>query len=208
MPIITKIQPQRRKENRRSVHLDGTFAFGCNLNVIARFRLREGMNLTADEVEQIQQGEVRQECFDSALRFVQMRLHSRAELKRKLVRKEFGPAIIEGVLDDLTRLEYLDDARFAAARAAAAASHKHHGPRRAMQELMRAGVKADLARSATDKVYADHDPVAIAERLAMRQVPRLKKLERAVAKRRLMGMLIRRGFDSRMIAEVVRKALA
>jgi regulatory protein len=207
MPTITKIQPQRRKENRRSVHLDGTFAFGCNLNVIARFRLREGMNLTAEEVEQIQQGEVRQECFDAALRFVQMRLHSRTELKRKLARKEFGPATIEGVLDDLIRMEYLDDQKFATAKASSAARHKHHGPRRAMQELMRAGVSSTLARQTTAVVYADTDPLAIAMNLAERQVARLKRLDPPVAKRRLMGLLVRRGFDSQTVRTVVHRTL-
>src|SRR5271163_463436 len=76
LPIVTKIQEQRRRANRRNVFLDGTFAFGCNLNVIARFRLREGLELSADEIEQIQRGEVRQECFDSAMRYLESRLHS------------------------------------------------------------------------------------------------------------------------------------
>ena len=76
MPIITKIETQRRRENRRNVFLDGAFAFGCNLNVVARFRLREGLELTAAQLEEIQRGEVRQECFDSATRYLQSRLHS------------------------------------------------------------------------------------------------------------------------------------
>jgi regulatory protein len=207
MPKVTKIEPQRRRENRRNVHLDGVFAFGCNLNVIARFRLREGMDLTAEEVGQIQNGEVRQECFDAALRFVQMRVHSRAELKRKLMRKEIGQPVIESVLDDLERLGYLDDAKFAAAKAASLARHKHHGPRRAVQELLRAGVKANLAKSATAHVYAENNPLEIAEKLALRQVPRLMKLDATVARRRLMGMLMRRGFDNRTITSVVTSVL-
>src|SRR5271155_3577992 len=137
MPVISSIQEQRRRANRRNVFLDGAFAFGCNLNVIARFRLREGLELSPDEIEEIQRGEVRQECFDSAMRYLESRLHSRTELKRKLVRKEFGPAIIGGVLDDLQRMNYLDDAKFATAKAVSAAKYKHHGPRRAVIELIR-----------------------------------------------------------------------
>jgi regulatory protein len=207
MSIITKITEQRRKPNRRNVHLDGSFAFGCNLNVIARFRLREGLELSSDEIEEIQRGEVRQECFDAATRYLESRLHSRAELKRKLSRKEMGPAIIDGVLNDLERLGYLDDAKFANAKAASAAKHKHHGPRRAMQELMRAGVKSHLAKKATADVYAEQDPTAIAMALAERQAARLKRLDPAVAKRRLIGMLMRRGFDFESIKPVVAKVL-
>src|SRR5687768_5315566 len=60
MPTITKITEQRRSPNRRNVFLDGKFAFGCNLNVVARFRLRAGMSLTAEQVREIEHGEVKQ----------------------------------------------------------------------------------------------------------------------------------------------------
>ena len=38
MPTITKIDEQKRRANRRSIYIDGEFAFGCNVNVVARFR--------------------------------------------------------------------------------------------------------------------------------------------------------------------------
>lgn len=209
MPTVTQIQEQRRRANRRNVFLDGAFAFGCNLNVIARFRLREGLSLTAEEIQTIQRGEVRQECFDSATRFLESRLHSRAELKRKLTRREFGGAIIDGVLDDLERMNYLDDAKFAVAKAASSAKHKHHGPRRAMMELVRAGVKSDLAKKATAEVYQEKsDTLAIAMKLAERHAARLKRLDPQVARRRLTGMLLRRGFDFESIKPVIEKTLA
>ena len=97
MPQVTRISEQRRRPNRRNVHLDGVFAFGCNLNVIARFRLREGISLTNEEVIAIQQGEVRQECFDQALKYLQLRLQSRAEIIRKLSRREYGQAVVVSV---------------------------------------------------------------------------------------------------------------
>jgi regulatory protein len=207
MPVVTKIQEQRRAANRRSIFLDGTFAFGCSLNVVARFRLREGMELCPEEIEKIQLGGVRQECLDSALRFLESRLHSCRELKTKLMRKQWGEQIIETVLSDLQRMGYLDDAKFAGAKAASSAGRKHHGPRRAMAELLRAGVKSEIAKTATAAVYATTDSVEIAMQLAQRQSTRLRKLEPAVAKRRLIGMLVRRGFDFETIQPVVKKVL-
>jgi regulatory protein len=207
MPILTKIATQKRSPNRRSVFLDGVFAFGCNLNVIARFRLREGMTLSDEQLRQIQHGEVRQECFDDAMRLLQSRLHSRAEIGRKLARKEFGQAVIDGVLDDLQRLGYLDDARFAETRALAAAEHKHHGRRRALMELQRSGVAADVAQRAVENVYGQQDSSATARELAFKQAPRLRRLDPAVARRRLAGMLQRRGFDYDDIRPVIDEVL-
>lgn len=203
MPVVTKISPQKRRENRRNIYLDGSFAFGVNLNVVATFRLREGMTLSAEDVANISRGEVRQECLDRAIRLLEGRLHGAAELKKKLSRHEYGDAIIDGVIADLHRMNYVDDARFARAKATSAAQHKHYGKRRAYAELMRAGVKGDVAKAALDDVYDATDPIAEARALAERQVNRLSRLEPMVARRRLVGMLQRRGFDYEAIKLVV-----
>jgi regulatory protein len=195
MPLISKISAQKRSPNRRNIFLDGEFAFGLNVNVVARFRLREGMNLTPQQVREIETGQVRQECFDRAMDYLARRLHSRAELERKLMRREYGPTVIDGVLDDLERLGYVDDARFAQTKAQVAAQRKHHGRRRAMAELLRSGVKAEAAGKALDAIYDGVDATAAARELAIKQAPRLRKLDPQVARRRLVGMLQRRGFD-------------
>ena len=207
MPTVTRITEQKRNPNRRNVFLDGAFAFGCNVNVVARFRLRAGLQLTADQVREIESGEVRQECFDAAMQFLQARLHSRAELYKKLSRREWGDAVIDVVLEDLSRLGYLDDARFAKTKALSAAQHKQHGRRRAFLELIRSGVKGDVADRALDEVYTDADTLAVARDVAQKQAARLRQLDPLVARRRLVGMLQRRGFDYDDIRPVVDEVL-
>lgn len=207
MPTITKITEQKRNPKRRNIHLDGRFAFGVHLNVVARFRLVEGMALSAQEVTRIEQGEVRQECFDAAMRYLEQRLHSSDELKRKLSRKEYGPSIIEQVLHELQRLGYLDDARFAQTKALYAAERKHHGKRRALVELIKSGIDRTTADRALEEVYETHDSMATARELARKQAPRLRRLEPQTARRRLMGMLLRRGFDLDTIRPVVEETL-
>jgi regulatory protein len=207
MPVVTKIIEQKKRANRRNVYLDGAFAFGLNDNVVARFRLREGMTISPEMVAEIAAGEVRQECFDYAMKCLQARLHSVAELRRKLVRREYGEQVIDGVLADLARMNYLDDARFARSKALSAAEHKHHGRRRAFVELLKAGVKRDVADAALDDVYQQSDSTAAARLLAEKKAPSLKKLEPAVARRRLAGMLMRRGFDYETIKPVIDQVL-
>ena len=203
MPKITKISEQKRRPNRRNVYLDGAFAFGCNVNVVAKFRLREGLELSAEQIANIQSGEIKQEAFDYALKVLQRRLHSRSELQRKLAKREYAAGTIEEVLNDLERLGYVDDARFAKTKAQSAAEYKHHGQRRAMIELRKAGVTDATARKAVEDVYDPRDNLATARMLAQKQGPRLKKLEPQVARRRLAGMLLRRGFDYETIRPVI-----
>lgn len=207
MPLITRIIEQKRRPNRRNVHLDGRFGFGCHVNVVARFRLREGLNLTPQQVREIEQGELRQECFDQAMACLGRRLHSRSELQRKLARREHGSAIIASVLDELTRLGYIDDERFARTKALSAADHKRQGRRRAMVELLRSGVNTDVARRALEEVYGSKDTAAIARALAEKHSARLRSLDPLVARRRLAGMLQRRGFGFEEIRPVLDEVL-
>jgi regulatory protein len=207
VPTITKISEQKRRPNRRNIHLDGAFAFGCNVNVVARFRLREGLVLSDEQVCQIEIGEVKQEALDAGLRLLQSRLQSSREMRRKLMRKEYGATIVDAVIADLTRLGYLDDARFARTKALSAAQHKQHGRRRAKVELLKSGVSGDVADRALADVYETTDTMAVARELARKQAPRLKKLDPQVARRRLVGMLQRRGFDYDDIRPVVDEVL-
>jgi regulatory protein len=203
MPVITKIVEQKKRPNRRNVYLDGAFAFGLSDNVVARFRLREGMVISPEMVAEIAQGEVRQECFDYAMKYLQMRLHSTAELRRKLVRREYGDGVVDGVIADLLRMGYLDDARFAKTKAMSAAEHKHHGRRRAFMELIKAGVKKEVADAALNDVYTKTDSLEAARMLAEKMAGSLKRLDPQVARRRLAGMLMRRGFDYETIKPVI-----
>ncbi len=207
MAVITRIAESKRSPNRRNIYLDGAFAFACNLNVVARFRLREGMALSDAQVLDIQQGEVRQECFDKAMSFLQTRLHSRAELRKKLIRHEYEAGLVDDVLSELTRLGYVDDARFAKTKALSASQHKHHGRRRAFMELLKSGVKGDVAERALDDVYQQADDLGNARLLAQKQAARLKKLDPVVARRRLVGMLQRRGFDYDTIKPIIEEVL-
>ena len=206
MPTITQITEQKRRKNRRSVYLDGKFAFGCNLNVVAKFRLREGLVLSAEQLTEIEQGELRQDCFDKAIKCLERRLHSRSELNTKLRKFDYPAALIGSVLDQLQEMNYVNDQRFAETRAELSARYKHHGSNRARVELAKKGVDRETARRAIEVVYESHDTTADARALAMKKMRSLSRLAPAVAKRRLYGLLLRRGFDYDTIKPVVEEA--
>ncbi|MCY2951780.1 MAG: RecX family transcriptional regulator [Planctomycetota bacterium] len=207
MPSITGITEQKRTPTRRNIFLDGRYAFPCSVNVVAKYRLRVGLALSEEQINEIQCGEVRQECFDKAAEFLGRRLHSRSELHQKLRKQEYPAAIIISVLDDLSRLGYIDDERFAKTKALSAAEHKQHGRRRAFMELLKCGVKSDTANRALDEVYQEVDAIGLARQLIQKQIPRLRRLDPLVARRRLVGLLQRRGFDYGAMRPMIDEAL-
>ena len=195
MSHITAITEQKRRPNRRSVFIDSEFAFGCSVNVVARFRLRTGMPIDATLRRQIEEGQLRQEAMDDAMRLIARRMQSERELRTKLSRKDHGPVVVDAVLSELKRLGYVDDEQFARNRAAEQARVKKHGKQRALQELIRAGVGRPMAERAVAEVYRDVDPRSAAVDVAAKKATSLARLDPLVARRRLTGFLQRRGFD-------------
>lgn len=207
MPTITRIEEQKRRKNRRSVYIDGEFAFGCNVNVVARFRLREGMSIDDALRRQIEEGEVQQEAFDHATRLLGMRMQSERELRTKLGRRDYGPAAVDAVIDNLKRLGYVNDEQFARGKAADQAKVKKVGRQRAIQELCRSGIDRSTAERAAAEAYADVDPRAAALEVARKRAASLARYDAVTARRRLVGFLQRRGFDYETIQYAVEQAL-
>jgi regulatory protein len=138
--------------------------------------------------------------------YLARRMHSRSELKRKLQKGEFPDAEIEQTLDRLTELHYLDDAEFARQKLAQT-QRKLIGQRRAMQELLKSGVKGETARSAVREHFDRDESRENAQHLIDKNLPRLQRLEPLVAKRRLVGLLMRRGFEYEAVKPLVERAL-
>ncbi len=73
-------------------------------------------------------------------------------------------------------------------------------------ELRRKGVDAELVREAVDEVDpADEEEAARA--LVRKKLPSLRKVDRATATRRLVGMLARKGYSAGLAFAVVKDEL-
>jgi regulatory protein len=142
-------------------------------------------------------------CFDAAQRALAARPYSTHDLRRKLLQKKFAAGIVDQALDRLTKLAFLSDEKYAHAKALSAAAHKRYGRRRAAAELARAGIAGDVADRALDAVYDKTDTTAVARALAEKHASRLKRLEPQTARRRLLGMLQRRGFEYDEVRQVI-----
>src|SRR5690349_11464135 len=83
------------------------------------------------------------DCYQSALRILQYRFNSEAELRRKLAAKKFDADAIDAAIARLREEKWLDDERFAEAFVRTR-MRKRVGPLRVRRELNAAGVDSDV----------------------------------------------------------------
>ena len=113
---------------------------------------------------------------------------------------------VNGWLDRLHRLGYVDDARMAAHLVDRLVSRGGMSQSAIIRKLTERGIDRQAAALATADLD-DESEENLAIELASARAARMHSLDPEVARRRLSGFLARRGFPSSVIREAVHRAL-
>ncbi len=131
---------------------------------------------------------------------------TRQQLADLLAKADVPEDAAEAVLDRYVEVGLIDDAAYANAWVSSRQAGRGLARRALSAELRAKGVDAEVAAEAVEQID-DDDERAAAQRLVARKVPGMRRLDRATATRRLMGMLARKGYNGGLAAAVVREAL-
>ena len=207
-PTITRIEPLPPHGTRVRVALDSDEPFEVALEAVERVGLGVGDRLDRTARTALRDEDLRWRVREAALGLLAHRVRTRAELRRRLLRKGFSARWIDACLDRLQQRGLLDDAAAAAAFVRDRLSHRPRGKARLAIELRAKGVSPDLAHDVVDRVMDDADVTdadlarAAAEKWVRSQdLNALRALadpsdrdRRERARRRLYGFLAQRGF--------------
>jgi regulatory protein len=142
---------------------------------------------------------------DAAYRHLSYRSRSRSEVAQKLKEKGFSATVIESVMENLERLGYVNDREFALEWSRSRVRLRGFGKRRIEQELRDRGVSRDLIHEALSEVFDDSSEFELALAEAEKKMRTLSRFEPDVQRRRLAGLLERKGFPAGIIRTVVNK---
>jgi regulatory protein len=131
---------------------------------------------------------------------------TRQQLADLLAKADVPDEAAEAVLDRYVEVGLIDDAAYANAWVSSRQAGRGLARRALSAELRAKGVDPEVAAEAVEQID-DEDERAAAQRLVARKVPGMRRLDRATATRRLMGMLARKGYNGGLASAVVREAL-
>ncbi|RZU32619.1 regulatory protein [Blastococcus saxobsidens] len=131
---------------------------------------------------------------------------TRQQLADLLAQRDIPEDAATTVLDRFTEVGLIDDAAFARAWVNSRQAGRGLARRALSAELRAKGVDSEVAAEAVEMVDDEDERVA-ARRLVERRAGSMRRLDRATATRRLMGMLARKGYNGGLAAAVVREVL-
>ena len=138
-----------------------------------------------------------------AYRYLSYRDRSERETAEHLRKKGLDEAVVQATLQDLKKAKFLDDRRFAEHWARTRAENKQFGKYRLRHELIGKGLSPDLIDETLDALFDTVREVDLARTCVEKKLRSMQDLDPDKKKRRLAGLLQRKGFSSHIIYQVL-----
>ena len=202
MATITGIRPQRRKEDRLNIYLDGAYAFSLHVSIANT--LQVGQRLSEQEWAELKNLDAIRIAQEQAVHFLEYRPRSRSELEIHLRSKGFDEQAIQAVAHRFEELKWLDDKLFSQFWVANREDFRPRSRRVLRMELRHKGIDNETIESSLQEI----DETASAHKAVQERARRLANLDYQTFRRRLGGFLQRRGFSYETIKSVVEQLWA
>jgi regulatory protein len=208
MKKITKIEKQKKRKERVSIFLNGSFFCGIPEILLKKLDLYEGKMIDEISVKNLIQEKEISEAKEKVLRLLNRRMYSEKEIRDKLHAREYEEETIEIVVQDLKEISLINDYGFASAFVSDRLRLKPEGSSKISYELMKKGISKSIIKKVFIENNVVEDDPTRALQVARKRLKTLSGVkEKEVIKRRLYNYLLRRGFSFEIIYDTLKKLL-
>ena len=202
MPLITSIEPQKKRKGRFNVFLDGEFAFGADKETVYDFGLRKNDDLTEEKLKEITDYDELNFGKKIAFSFLNYKPRTEKEIRKKLKEKKISETSIEKVIIILKNLKYLDDSKYAKLYLEEKLAHNPKGKRVIAMKLAEKGINKEVIKSVIDTEYNEDTETKKAKELLTKYLKKVRAKSEMDKRQKCYRFLLSRGFDYEIVKEV------
>jgi regulatory protein len=202
---ITNISFQKQDTNRCSVFLDEEYAFGLHVDIVMQTGIKKGMMLTEEAAKELIDEDVYFKAMKRCLDFITNRPRTKKEIDTRLTQLGVPESVAERVCTRLDELGLINDTEFARLFSESRVRNKGFGFMRIKQELIHKGVAPELAEAAVKQAYPEEEQAKqLSVQLELAQRKYRKETDLRAKNHKITQHLMRRGFNSGQIMDVIR----
>ncbi|SEF60357.1 RecX family transcriptional regulator [Paenibacillus sp. UNC499MF] len=201
--VITGIERQKRNKKRYNVYVDEEYTCSVHEDILIKNRLLKGEQIDAQRLKQALEEDERHEAYLKAIRFVAVRPRSVQEVKMKLKDLGYEADLIDWTVGRLLEQKYLDDADFAKLWTEQRIQYQRKGRNAVRYELAQKGLSRDEISNALSAVDTEEEMEGAL--IVGRKKWKTVSGERMDRKRKTMAFLLRRGYTSSLVNDVMRR---
>ncbi len=194
---VTALRVQKHHPNRVNVYLDNEFSFG--LSRITAAWLKVGQELSSTKIARLQAEDQREVAYMQALRFLDYRPRSRAEVRKNLEKHAYPAEVISDVFKRLERSGLVNDERFAQDWVENRSEFRPRSRRALAFELHQRGLNDTAIKKALEGLNEE----TLAYQAGLKQARHYEGLPQRDFNNKLGSYLARRGFSYEITKRVV-----
>ena len=201
MAVITKIEAQKRKEDRVNIYVDEKFFMAIYKELVFTFNLKKGDNIDEEYLKKILKDEMFLKGKNKALNILSKASQSEKKIREKL-NEDFEEDTIDDVIDFLKKYNFINDGELASKIVNTNVNLNKYGKNKIKQNLYNKGIE----KSAIDEAISEIDYDAEFENalyLAQKRYDRVKNEDPKKAYAKIANHLAYKGFNYDIIKSVL-----
>lgn len=199
---ITKIEAQKRA-GRYNVYVNGHYAFPVSEDVLIRYRLLKGTELTSDMIKTLESADDQSKAYELALNYLSYQQRTEKELSDYLVKKEIPETTIAPVMARLIEDNLLDDSHYAHSYVRTMKRTSDKGPTVIRRQLKQRGVKDELIDSALAEDYQPDEQLERLSELVTKLKRQYQKLTPKIQRQKVQQRLVEKGFSFDLVGQTL-----
>ena len=203
MAVITKIEAQKRKEDRVNIYVDEKFFMAIYKELVFTFNLKKGDNIDEEYLKKILKDEMFLKGKNKALNILSKASQSEKKIREKL-NEDFEEDTVDDVIDFLKKYNFINDGELASKIVNTNVNLNKYGKNKIKQNLYNKGIE----KSAIDEAISEIDYNAEFENalyLAQKRYDRVKNEDPKKAYAKVANHLAYKGFNYDIIKSVLNK---
>ena len=203
MAVITKIEAQKRKEDRVNIYVDEKFFMAIYKELVFTFNLKKGDNIDEEYLKKILKDEMFLKGKNKALNILSKASQSEKKIREKL-NEDFEEDTVDDVIDFLKKYNFINDGELASKIVNTNVNLNKYGKNKIKQNLYNKGIE----KSAIDEAISEIDYDAEFENalyLAQKRYDRVKNEDPKKAYAKIANHLAYKGFNYEIIKSVLNK---
>lgn len=185
MAVITKIEKQKRREDKYNIFIDDKFACGLFIDVCVRHGLKVGLEIEQDRLNEMALESEKTIALNKTAKYMQSALKTTKQIRDYLAKKGYEKITIDYVVDKLKEYNYLDDEAYA--KSFAKTYKNKYGEYKLKEKLRSKGISENIADDSIKEIdNTDEIIYNIAVKYMMKKEPTSEnyiKLNRFLASR-------------------------
>ncbi|MCI6739044.1 MAG: recombination regulator RecX [Intestinibacter sp.] len=203
MAIITKIEAQKKNDDRVNIYVDEKFFMAIYKELVFSFNLKKGQEIDKDYLKNILDDEIYMKAKNKALNILSKSSQSEKQIQQKLS-KDFEEHTIDRVIEFLQKYKFVDDEDLANRIVNTNVNLNKYGKNKIKQNLYNKGIDKSIIEQAMNEIDSDKE-FENALYLGKKRYDRLKNEDPRKAYQKIGNHLAYKGFNYDIIKKVLNR---